>query len=693
MNDQIQYKIFKYDNKLKNTKNEDKNNIYRKKLQKYNELQHESQKENNNIDMITKTSYEIDDNEGRVENDVYDIYPTNKMYTHGIFTKIIDNETMLFGPDNNDILSPDGEMVAYDIRIDNNERKMMGLEIYLPEPPDIKHIQNNYVPAPYIEEMQYLATETGVPIYNNQDSLKLGERGPTIMEDFHFRQKIRHFDHEQIPERVVHARGSGAYGTFTCTKSMSDYTIANFLQTEGKKTPVFVRFSQVVGSKGSSDTVRDVRGFATKFYTEEGNFDIVGNDIPVFFIQDSIKFPDVVHAIKPEPDSAMPQATGAHDNFWDFISLTPETAHMIMWVISDIGVMRSYRTMEGAGVHSFKFVRKDGMAQYVKFHWKPHLGIETLSNEMQIKTMGRDVDYLRRDLWEAIRRGFYPKWDFVVQLMPIENENDYLFDPLDPTKIWPEKLFPMIKCGELILNRNPSNFFAEVEQSAFHIGNIVPGIDFSDDPLLQGRLFSYDDTQLNRFHSANFNEIPVNRPIAKVRNNQRDGFNRIRINRGPVNYEPNTRAKNQPLPGEVIDKIEHNRDHKIEITGNNILKGGGMVISDKLEEKNTATNFWKKSKNIGCPFRYGNQDNRCIIPSLNDHWKIRLRSPKFQDHFSQATSRYLAMNNKQKEHLINAFHFELGHVQSLQIRRNMIKFLNKIHPDLAQKIAQRLVLE
>ena len=688
------YKLSKYQKKMEaNTDNNNKNNnnnkeIYLRKIDKYSKELSKQNKPNN----IHLKSYEILDDDGRIENDVYDIHAKNRMYTHGIFTKIIYDENLLFGSQQNDILSDDGDMVAYDIRFPQDQRKKLMNKIYLPEPPNIEHIKNNYVPAPFYEEIQFLTTETGVPLYNNQDSLKLGERGPISMEDFHFRQKLRHFDHEQIPERVVHARGSGAYGTFTCTKSMEEFTMANFLQQKGKETEIFVRFSQVVGSKGSVDTVRDARGFATKFYTEEGNFDIVANNIPVFFIQDAIKFPDIVHAIKPEPDNEMPQATGAHDNFWDFISLTPESAHMIMWVISDIGLPRSYRTMEGAGVHSYKFVRKDGIAHYVKFHWKPHLGIDTVDQKIFGMIGGKDIDYLRRDLWEAIRRGFYPKWDFVVQLMPIEDENNYPFDPLDPTKIWPEHLIPMIKCGELILNKNPSNFFAEVEQSAFHVGNIVPGIDLSDDPLLQGRLFSYDDTQLNRFLSTNFNEIPVNRAIARVRNNQRDGFNRMRINRGPVNYEPNTRARNQPLPGEVIDSIEHNVEHKNEISGPYIMRGRGMVVSDKKEENQNQPNFWKHSINNGCPFRYGNNNN-CILPPSTESWKVRARGPKFKDHFSQATGRYLAMNHKQREHLINAFHFELGHVQNLNIRRNMIKFLNKIHPNLAEAVANRLVLE
>lgn len=665
MNSDTDYKINKYRTKFNITQDPQKKKIYSKKIEQYQQ------------EIYTKTAYQIADNDGRIENGIYDIHAENKMYTHGLYTKNIDDISMVIARDKNDILMPRGDSVAYDIRINNEKRKQTLQDMYIPQPPDITNIVENYILAPYYEENQILTTETGTPLYNNQDSLKLGERGPTVMDDFHFRQKMRHFDHEEIPERVVHARGSGAFGTFTCTKSMQDFTMAHFLNEVGKQTPVFVRFSQVVGSKGSPDTVRDVRGFATKFYTQEGNYDLVGNNIPVFFIQDAIKFPDVVHSIKPEEDSEMPQASAAHDNFWDFISLTPEAAHMLMWVISDIGVMRSYRTMEGAGVNTYKFVKADGTTFFVKFHWKPHLGIETLSHKIFDRVAGADIDYLRRDLWEAIKRGFYPKWDFVVQIMPISDENNYKFDPLDATKIWPEKLIPMIKCGELVLNRNPSNFFAEVEQSAFHVGNLVPGIDISDDPLLQGRLFSYDDTQLNRFHSTNFNEIPVNKPIVPIRNNQRKGFMRMRINRGPVNYEPNTRANNQPLPGEVIDGVEHNHQHKSQMTNSM----GNLIGGQK--------HFFTHGK-TGCPFSFSNKNN-CVFP--NSDLKVRARSVKFTDHFSQATARYLAMSDKQRHTLISAFHYELGHVGNITIRRNMIKYLANIHNDLANMVAEKLVLE
>ena len=346
MNQDSGYKISKYSNKLQSENDSQKKELYRKKLEQYKQ------------DIYTKTSYQIADNEGRIENDVYDIHAENKMYTHGLYTKIISDESLLLAHDNKDILSQNGDTVAYDIRIGSEKRKQNLQKVYLPTPPNIPHIVNHYVPAPYFEENQILTTETGTPLYNNQDSLQFGERGPIVMDDFHFRQKMRHFDHEMIPERIVHARGSGAYGTFTCTRSMEEFTMANFLGEVGKETPVFVRFSQVVGSRGSPDNVRDVRGFATKFYTDEGNYDLVANDIPIFFIFSALKFPDIVHAIKPEPDNEIPQATGSHDNFWSFISLTPESAHMLMWVIGDIGVMRSYRTMEGAGANTYKFVTR-----------------------------------------------------------------------------------------------------------------------------------------------------------------------------------------------------------------------------------------------------------------------------------------------------------------------------------------------
>ncbi len=387
---------------------------------------------------------------------------------------------------------------------------------------------------------QVLTSNQGLPINDNQNSLKAGLRGPTLLEDHLLREKITHFDHERIPERAVHARGSGAHGYFQVYKSMSAATKAGFLHDPGRRTPVFVRFSTVAGSRGSADAVRDARGFAVKFYTEEGIYDLVGNNIPVFFIQDAIKFPDLVHAVKPEPHHEMPQAASAHDTFWDFISLMPESMHMIMWVMSDRAIPRSYRMMEGFGVHTFRFVNAKGEGRFVKFHWKPLLGVHSLAWDEATKINGKDPDFHRRDLWEAIESGNFPEWELGVQIVEDKDEHKFPFDLLDPTKLIPEELVPVQRVGKMTLDRNPDNFFAETEQVAFHPAHLVPGIDFSNDPLLQGRLFSYTDTQLSRLGSANFNELPINRPIVPVHNNQRDGHMRHAINAGRVNYEPNT---------------------------------------------------------------------------------------------------------------------------------------------------------
>ncbi|MEO5657534.1 MAG: catalase, partial [Nitrospiria bacterium] len=355
-----------------------------------------------------------------------------------------------------------------------------------------------------------LTTNQGLRINDNQNSLKAGERGPTLLEDFVLREKITHFDHERIPERVVHARGSGAHGHFQVYESLAPLTKAKFLQNPSVKTPVFVRFSTVAGSRGSSDLARDARGFAVKFYTEEGNFDLVGNNIPVFFIQDAMKFPDLIHAVKPEPHHEMPQAASAHDTFWDFISLMPESMHMIMWVMSDRAIPRSFRMMEGFGVHTFRLVNEQGKSRFVKFHWKPLLGVHSVLWDEALKISGQDPDFHRRDLWEAIESGNYPEWEFGVQIVEEKDEHTFDFDLLDPTKLIPEELVPVKRIGKLTLTRNPDNFFAETEQIAFHPGHVVPGIDFSNDPLLQGRLFSYTDTQLIRLGGPNFHEIPIN---------------------------------------------------------------------------------------------------------------------------------------------------------------------------------------
>jgi catalase len=480
---------------------------------------------------------------------------------------------------------------------------------------------------------EYLTTNQGVRVSHTDDSLKAGERGPTLMEDFHFREKLTHFDHEPIPERVVHARGSAAHGYFELYKSMEQYTMAKFLQDPSKKTPVFVRFSQVVGSRGSADTVRDVRGFATKFYTEDGNYDLVGNDIPIFFIQDAIKFPDLVHSIKPEPHHDMPQASAAHDNFWDFISLMPESMHMIMWLLSDRGIHRSYRMMEGFGVNTFRFVNQQGEARFVKFHWKPLLGMHALVWDEAQKIAGKDPDFLRRDLWEAIEMGHYPEYEFGVQMIEEQDEFKFDFDILDPTKIWPEEEVPVMKIGKMTLNRNPDNFFAETEQVAFHPGNVVPGIDVSNDPLLQGRLFSYLDTQLIRLGGPNFHEIPINRPLASIHNNQRDAYHRQMINKGRTNYFPNSLGGGFP---QTAPREE----------------GGYVHYEEKVEGR-----------------------------------KIRNRSEKFRDFFSQARLFWNSLSGPEKKHLISAAHFEMGKVQSMEVRERMVDHFNHIDHDLAKQVA------
>src|ERR1700753_2105049 len=384
-----------------------------------------------------------------------------------------------------------------------------------------------------------LTTNQGIPVSDNQNSLKAGPRGPVLLEDFVLREKIMHFDHERIPERIVHARGSAAHGYFEVTHPLKGVTKAGFLQKRGAAPPVFVRFSTVAGSKGSRDLARDVRGFAVKFYTEEGNFDLVGNNMPVFFIQDAIKFPDFVHAVKPEPHNEMPQGGSAHDTFWDFVSLVPESAHMVLWTMSDRAIPRSLRTMEGFGIHTFRFVNAKGEGRFVKFHWRPVLGSYSLLWDEAQKLAGKDPDFHRRDLWEAIERGDFPEFELGVQIVEEADEHKFDFDLLDPTKLIPEELVPVKIVGKMTLNRNPDNFFAETEQVAFHPGHLVPGIDFTNDPLLQGRLFSYTDTQLSRLGSPNFHEIPINRSINEVHNNQRDGHMRQQINVGKSSYFPN----------------------------------------------------------------------------------------------------------------------------------------------------------
>jgi catalase len=481
-----------------------------------------------------------------------------------------------------------------------------------------------------------LTTNQGTRIEDNQNSLKVGPRGPTLMEDFIFREKMTHFDHERIPERIVHARGSAAHGTFQVYESLAEYTRAKFLQDPSITTPVFVRFSTVVGFRGSADTVRDVRGFATKFYTEEGNFDLVGNNIPVFFIQDAIKFPDLVHAIKPEPHHEMPQASAAHDNFWDFVSLMPESMHMIMWVLSDRALPRSYRMMEGFGVHTFRLVNEQGVSHFVKFHWKPLLGVHSLTWDETQKLAGKDPDFNRRDLWEAIEAGHYPEFELGMQIVDEEQAEAFDFDVLDATKIIPEELVPVRRVGKMTLDRNPDNFFAETEQAAFHPGHIVPGIDFSNDPLLQGRLFSYLDTQLIRLGGPNFSEIPINRPLAEVRNNQRDGFMRQTIHKGRVNYEPNSLGGGCPMASPQ--------------------SAGGFVSH----------------------------------PEALSAAKVRERSESFGDHFTQATLFWNSLSEAEKRHLVAAAQFELGKVDHMHVRERVVALLANVDGDLAEAVAAEI---
>jgi catalase len=491
-------------------------------------------------------------------------------------------------------------------------------------------------------EGQALTTNQGVPVANNQDSLKAGLRGPTLLEDFILREKITHFDHERIPERIVHARGSAAHGFFETYEPLTGLTKAAPFTESGKRTPVFVRFSTVAGERGSADTARDVRGFAVKFYTDEGNWDLVGNNMPVFFIQDAMKFPDLIHAAKPEPHNQMPQAATAHDTFWDFVSLMPESTHMLMWIMSDRAIPRSYRMMQGFGVHTFRLVNAQGKSTFCKFHWKPLLGTHSLVWDEAAKIMGADPDFHRRDLWEAIESGHYPEWELGLQLFSEADAEKFSFDVLDSTKLIPEELVPVKAVGRMVLNRNPDNFFAETEQVAFCTAHVVPGIDFSNDPLLHGRIHSYVDTQITRLGGANFHEIPINAPLVPVHNNQRDGFHRQAIARGRVAYEPNS-------------------------------LGGG------------------------CPFQAGatgfSSFPKAIESNNSPVDKVRGKPVKFAEHYAQAKLFFESQTEVEKAHIQGAFRFELSKLTVPAIRVRMVASLLNVSKQLATRLASDLGIE
>ena len=505
-----------------------------------------------------------------------------------------------------------------------------------PPPPPGDRPVSRYLAPRWAQEVDALTTAQGLRVDDTDNSLTVGERGPTLLEDHHLREKITHFDHERIPERVVHARGAGAHGTFEATEGADDLCAAGFLR-KGTSTPVFVRFSTVVGSRGSADTVRDVRGFATKFYTEQGNFDLVGNNIPVFFIQDGIKFPDLIHAAKPEPDREIPQAQTAHDTFWDFVSLQPESTHMLMWAMSDRAIPRSYATMEGFGVHTFRLIADDGSTSLVKFHWKPVAGVHGLVWEEAQKIAGVDPDFHRRDLYERIEAGNFPQWQLGVQVMP--DSEDQMFegiDLLDSTKIVPEELCPVRPIGVLTLHAAPSNFFAETEQVAFHPGHLVPGIGLVDDPLLHARLFSYLDTQLTRLGGPNFSQLPINQPLAPVNDNHRDGMHQTAVHTGVAPYAPNS-------------------------------LGGG------------------------CPFA-GSEGAYVHHPQPASGARIRVRPQSFDDHFSQAAMFFRSLTPVEQDHLVGAFRFELGKCLSPVVVERMLTNLAAVDGSLCAQVASHLGL-
>lgn len=485
------------------------------------------------------------------------------------------------------------------------------------------------------DDTRAMTTQQGVVISDNQNSLRANTRGPTLLEDFVLREKITHFDHERIPERVVHARGSAAHGYFELTESLEEYTTAKILTETGKQTPLFTRFSTVAGNKGSKDTPRDVRGFAVKIYTEEGNWDLVSNNMPIFFIQDAMKFPDLVHAVKPEPDRGFPQAASAHDTFWDFVSLSPETMHNVIWLMSDRALPRSFSMMEGFGIHSYRFINKDGKSTFVRFHWKPVNGVQSLIWDEAVKISGADPDYNRRDLFESIEQGYFPEWHLGVQLFTEEEAATFPFDHLDATKLIPEELVPVKIVGKMVLNRYPDNFFAETEQVAFCPSHVPPGIDFSNDPLLQGRLFSYLDTQLFRLGSPNFAQIPINAPKCPFANNQQDGYMQMHVPKTRTLYDPQSLDPDRPRE--------------------NPKKG-----FESFHEQ------------------------------LDDGVKGRVRAESFADHYSQPRMFYRSQTPAEQAHIASAYAFELGKVDTPHVRTRMLGHLVNIDEDLANRVAMAL---
>ena len=485
------------------------------------------------------------------------------------------------------------------------------------------------------DDTRAMTTQQGVVISDNQNSLRANTRGPTLLEDFVLREKITHFDHERIPERVVHARGSAAHGYFELTESLEEYTTAKILTETGKQTPLFTRFSTVAGNKGSKDTPRDVRGFAVKMYTEEGNWDLVSNNMPIFFIQDAMKFPDLVHAVKPEPDRGFPQAASAHDTFWDFVSLSPETMHNVIWLMSDRALPRSFSMMEGFGIHSYRFIKKDGKSPFVRFHWKPVHGVQSLIWDAAVKISGADPDYNRRDLFESIEQGYFPEWHLGVQLFTEEEAATFPFDHLDATKLIPEELVPVKIVGKMVLNRYPDNFFAETEQVAFCPSHVPPGIDFSNDPLLQGRLFSYLDTQLFRLGSPNFAQIPINAPKCPFANNQQDGYMQMHVPKTRTLYDPQSLDPDRPRE--------------------NPKKG-----FESFHEQ------------------------------LDDGVKGRVRAESFADHYSQPRMFYRSQTPAEQAHIASAYAFELGKVDTPHVRTRMLGHLVNIDEDLANRVAMAL---